>query len=319
VIEWLRSWIVSFVPWGLEVIVWAQSWSTPALDRFFNLAAFLGDEEFFFLLLPLIYWCFSKRIGRWLAYGVLVCTYVNSFIKHIFMIPRPNDPRIVVMRPVDPPNPSFPSGHAQSGVAVWGFLAHRVRRVSAWAVAILIILVVGLSRIYLGAHPPQAVLGGWIVGVVYLCLFLWLMPRLERWLGSQRLTVKSALAVVLPVAGLFLHGADLRGLYPAPDAATVTGVLLGMSVGFLLEPRWIDFRVEGPWWQRVLRVALGLIVVGVFRQGPKLLLPEDVAHAAAIAVRFLRYALTGLAAILLVPWLFVRLRLASSSRPAAGG
>jgi len=104
-IEWLRHWLMSLEPWGAEVIVWAQAWSTPFLDRAFNLAAFLGDEEFFFVLLPLVYWSVNKKTGRLLAYGLLISTYLNSIIKHLFMILRPDDPRILVMRPVDPPNP----------------------------------------------------------------------------------------------------------------------------------------------------------------------------------------------------------------------
>jgi len=170
--------------------------------------------------------------------------------------------------------------------------------------------VVGISRVYLGVHYPSSVIGGWLLGAIYLWLFLLLVPRVERWLAGQPLSLKLALAIVLPVAGLLLHRADLRGLYPAPDAATVTGMLLGMSVGFLLEPRWIGFRVDGPWWQRLLRVVMGLIVVAVFWQGPKLFLPESMPHSLAIAARFVRYAASGLAAILLVPWLAVRTRLA---------
>ena len=306
----MRSWLLSLLPWGTEVVVWAQSWSTPFIDRLLNLAAFLGDEEFFFVLLPLVYWGLSKKVGRWLAYGLLLSVYLNSLIKHVFMIPRPSDPRVQVMRPVDPPNPNFPSGHAQNSVALWGFLASRAGKVVGWLLAILLMILIGFSRIYHGVHDPAAVLGGWVVGGVYLCLFLWLMPHVERWLRSKSLLLKLALAVILPITGLFLHSADMRGLYPAPDAATVSGMLLGMSVGFLLEPRLIGFRVDGPWWQRLLRVALGLIIVLVFWQGPKLLLPEEMAHGIAMLLRFLRYAASGLAAILLTPWLFVKLRLA---------
>ena len=311
-IEWLRQWLLSLEPWGTEVIVWAQAWSTPFVDRVFNVAAFLGDEEFFLVLLPLVYWSVNKKAGRWLAFSLLGSTYINSVIKHVFMILRPDDPRILVMRPVDPPSPCFPSGHAQSGVAMWGFLASWLRRGWAWAAAIAIILVVGVSRVYLGVHYPSSVIGGWLLGAVYLWLFLLLAPRAERWLAGQPLSLKLALAIVLPIAGLLLHRADLRGLYPAPDAAAVTGTLLGMSVGFLLEPRWIGFRVDGPWWQRLLRVVVGLIVVAVFWQGPKLFLPAGMGHGLATAARFVRYAAAGLAATLLVPWLAVRTRLASS-------
>jgi len=311
-IEWLQSLLLSLVSWGTEVIVGVQSRSTPFLDGLFGLFSFLGDEEFFLLLLPLVYWCFSKRAGRGLAYALLLSGYVNSLLKHILLIPRPADPRIRVLRPVHPPTPAFPSGHAQNGVAVWGFLASRVRKGVGWVAAILIMFLIGFSRVWVGVHYPQDIISGWIVGVLFLGLFLWLLPQAERWLARQPLALKLALAIVLPIAGLFLHQADLRGLYPAPDAATTMGTILGVSVGFLFEPRGVRFRVAGPCWQRVLRLIVGLLIVAVFWQGPKLFLPEEMAHGLAIALRFLRYVCTGLAAILLVPWLFVRLRLAGT-------
>jgi len=309
------EWLLSLVPWGTEVIIWVQSWSTPFLDYLFSFASFLGDEEFFLILLPLIYWCLSKASGRWLAYGLLLSGYLNSFIKHILLIPRPADPRIRILRPVDPPTPAFPSGHAQNGVTVWGFLASRARSAAFWGLAVLVMLLIAFSRIYVGVHYPQDVIGGLILGAIFLCLFLWLMPLAERWLSRQPLALKLALAIVLPIAGLFLHRADLRGLYPAPDAATTMGTILGMSAGFLFEPRAIRFRVKGAWWKRVLRFPLGLIIVLIFWLGLRLLIPRDLAHGLAIALRFLRYVCTGLAAILLAPWLFVKLRLAQVERP----
>jgi len=311
-IEWLQSLLLSLVPWGTEVIIWVQSWSTPFLNRLFHFASFLGDEEFFLMLLPLVYWCLSKASGRWLAYAMLLSGYLNGFVKHVLLIPRPAGPRIRVMRTVDPPTPAFPSGHAQNAVSVWGFLASRVRRAGVWLLAILLVLLIAFSRIYVGVHYPQDVIAGLILGAIFLCLFLWLMPQAERWLGRQPLTLKLALAIVLPIAGLFPHGADLRGLYPAPDAATTMGTILGMSVGFLFEPRWIRFRVDGPWWQRLLRFVVGLIVVLIFWQGLKLVIPTDIGHGLGIALRFLRYICTGLAAILLAPWLFVKLHLAQT-------
>jgi len=320
VIELLRAWLLSIEPWGTATILWAQSWSTPLLDRFFHVSAFLGDEGFFFVLLPLVYWCINKRAGRWLAYGLLLSLYANSFIKHIFMISRPSDPRIRIMRPVDPPNPNFPSGHAQNSAVMWGFVASRLRRTLLWVLAALLVLFTSFSRIYLGVHDPPALIGGWVCGAIILVLFLWGMPHVERWLGRRPLWIKLLLIVALPVAGLLLHRADLRGLYPAPDAASIAGAFLGVSLGFLFEPRCIGFGVEGPWWQRLIRLVVGLAIVAVFWQGPKLFLPDEMAHGLAMLLRFLRYALAGLAAILLLPWLFVRLHLAprEAERSVAG-
>jgi membrane-associated phospholipid phosphatase len=310
VIEVVRSWLLSLEPWGTEVILWAQSWSTPFLDRLFGFITFLGEQELALGLLLLTHWCFNKRTGRRLAYAMSLSVYSNSFIKHTFMTLRPSDARIRVMRPVYPPSPNFPSGHAQNGLVTWGFVASRVRRVLVWALTALLVLLIGFSRIYLGVHDPAAVVGGWILGIILLGLFLWAVPYVERWLGQRTLWCKLVLAVVLPVAGLLLHRPDVRGLYPAPDAAAITGILLGISLGFLLEPRRIAFRVEGYWWQKLLRLVVGLTAVAIFWQGPTLLLPDDLVHSVAMAMRFVQHALIGFAATFLAPWLFVRLRLA---------
>jgi len=309
-VEAVRVWLLNWEPWSTAVILWVQSWSTPALDRLFHFAAFLGDEEFFFLVFPAMYWLWDKRLGRRLAYAMVLSLYTNSLVKHILMIPRPSDPRILVKRPVDPPNPGFPSGHAQNAITMWGFLACEARKKVIWLFAGVLVLLISLSRIYLGVHSPVDVIAGIVAGVIYLSLFLWLLPLAERWFQTISLSLKLILAVVLPLAGLFIHSADLQGLYPSPDAASITGALLGMSVGFILEPRVTGFQVKGAWWQLALRLLLGLTVVGLIWQGPKLLIPDDLTHSLDMALRFVRYAASGLAAILLAPWLFVKLKLA---------
>lgn len=313
-IEVVRSWLLSLEPWGAETIVWAQSWSTPFLDRFFSVLAFLAEQELAFGLLLLLYWCVNKDAGRRLAFAMSLSVYMNSLIKHMFMTPRPSDPRVRVIRPVDPPSPNFPSGHAQNGLVIWGFLANRARRLLVVGLTALLLLLIGFSRVYLGVHDPAAVVGGWIIGAILLALFLWAAPRVERWLHQWPFWLKLVLSVAVPVAALLLHRSDVQGRYPAPDAATITGLLLGFSLGFLLEPRYVGFRVEGGRRQRLLRLVAGLAVVAICWQGPTLLIPDDLTNDLAMTTRFLQHALIGFSAVFLAPWLFVKLGLADPAK-----
>jgi membrane-associated phospholipid phosphatase len=311
----MQDWLLSLVPWGIEVIVWVQSHSTPFWDAFFKVVTFLGNEEFYLLLLPLIYWCVNKRIGISLGYLSLLSTWINSVVKHLFKIPRPwtFDSRVRAL--VEAPGPSFPSGHSQGVMVNLGYLAYRFRKPVLWVLVVLAILGVGLSRIVLGVHFPQDVLGGWLIGLVVLVIYVWAEAPVARWIAGQKTAVQVVLAVGVPVLLIFLHPSDMAGLYPAEAAITPMSAMVGFGLGLIMERRWVGFRVDGAWWRRGLRFLVGLLLVAIFYAGLKLILPEEMAYGLEAGLRFVRYALVGWAATFLAPWLFVKLRLAEQAMP----
>ena len=144
----MSEFLMSLIPWGTEAILWVQSFSSPFLDALLTAATLLGEEEFYLVFLPLIYWCFDKRIGIRLAYAFLLSSCLNLFIKYLFDIPRPDDPRIrVLLKEI---TPSFPSGHAQGAVVTWGYSATQWQNRVFWAVVAVLIFLNSLSRVYLG-------------------------------------------------------------------------------------------------------------------------------------------------------------------------
>lgn len=301
----MGPWLESLVPWGADVMVWLQSHSSPWLDTLFAILTFLGNEEFYLLLLPLVYWCIHRRAGASLGYLSLSSAWINSLVKHLFKIPRPGalDSRITVLS--EETSPSFPSGHAQGTLVNWGYLAYRLRSLAFWVVAILVIVGVGLSRLVLGVHFPQDVLGGWVIGLVVLGLYIWLEPPVARWLSGQQTAVQGVLAVGVPVVLIFLHPSDMNGLYPAEGSITPMSALAGFGVGMIMERKWVRFRADGEWWRRILRFVLGMAIAAIFYLGPRLLLPEEMAYGLEAGIRFVRYALVGWVVAFLCPWLFV--------------
>jgi membrane-associated phospholipid phosphatase len=306
----MGPWLESLVPWGAEFIIWIQSLSTPWLDTLFEILTFLGNAEFYLILLPLVYWCIDRRMGISLGYLSLLSAWVNELVKHLFKIPRPGvlDSRVNAL--VEETNPSFPSGHAQGTLVNWGYLAYCLRSPVFWGVTIVVILGVGLSRIVLGVHFPQDILGGWLIGLVVLALYIWLEPPVARWLSRQQVSMQVVLAVGVPVLLIFLHPSDMDGLYPAERAITPMSALAGLGLGLVMERRWVRFRADGTWGRRGLRFLVGIVVAAVFYLGPRLLLPEEMAHGLESGVRFVRYALVGWVVAFLCPWLFVLLGLA---------
>jgi membrane-associated phospholipid phosphatase len=304
----MTEFLASLIPWGTDAILWVQSFRHPFLDVLFQAATSLGEEEFYLIFLPFIYWCLNKQVGVSLAYISLFSPYLNSIIKLTFRLPRPSDPRIVLLRTET--SPSFPSNHAQGAVVNWGYLILWFRNKIFSIVAVVLILLIAFSRIYVGVHFPQDVVGGLLIGLLLLVAYNWLVGTIEKQRFDLPLPIKLTLSVVVPLALLFAHPFDVDGTYPAEIAATIMGTILGMSIGFILEREHVRFKVDGLWWRRGLRFILGMVLVVIFYLGLKVVSPEEVSHSVAIALRMVRYSLVGFSMAFLAPWLFVATSLA---------
>jgi membrane-associated phospholipid phosphatase len=312
----MADWLESLVPWGTEVIVVVQSWSNPWLDRLFEYLTYLGEEQFWLVAFPLVYWCIHRRVGTALAYLSLLSTWFVHVLKFTFDIPRPADPRIHIPLPKD--TPSFPSAHAQGAIVTWGYLGYRFRSRVFRALVIILIPGISLSRIVLGAHFPQDVIGGLLLGLVMLVLYIAAAPVVIRWVGDRTAAVQLALAVFVPGVLIFVHPAGVADLYPAKEAVTFMSALAGFGVGLVMERAWVRFRMDCAWWRRALRFPVGLVVVLLFYLVPSQLAAEGLAYGIETLMRFARYALVGWSCAFLCPWIFVRLGLAEREEVPAG-
>jgi hypothetical protein len=173
-----------------------------------------------------------------------------------------------------------------------------------WTVVIVLVFLCSLSRMYVGVHFPQDLVGGIIIGVLYLLAFNWVTANWEGRLSKLPLVVKASLSVLVPIALIVAH--------PSEDTAMTMGALSGMGLGFLLEGRFVGFSTDGLWWRRVLRFLVGLILVGIFYVGLKAVFPTEVAPFLALALRVIRYGVVGVVGTFLAPWIFVKAALAEA-------
>src|SRR5262249_48962348 len=125
--------------------------------------------------------------------------------------------------------PSFgvPSGHSQNAVATWGSLAAYINRPWAWIIALVLILLVGLSRMYLGVHFPHDVVLGWAIGSLLLWAFLHWSDPITAWLKGKSLGIQIGLALTLSILMLTTSFAAFSALQtwslPAEWAANALG------------------------------------------------------------------------------------------------
>ncbi len=290
----------SLLNWGIEVVLWFQQFS-PGLDLPFKALTFMGNEGFYLLFMPLVYWSIDRRTGAGLFILLLFSAYLNAVAKAIADQPRPfdYDPRVKPLAHAG--GGGLPSGHTQNAVVIWGFLAWRYRRTVGWIITGFLMVGIPLSRIYLGVHFPTDLLGGYLLGALILILFLWLAPRLEKWLIQKGFAWQLVLSLVLPILLILLNPADNR------YTLSMVAALMGVSAGIVLERRFVRFSSDGLLWKRTIRYFLGVGVLFVLWGGLRIAFST---LEPAAWFRFIRYTLVGLWGGFGAPWLFVHLKLA---------
>lgn len=109
---------------------------------------------------------------------------VNSLLKNLFERERPNVNRLIEIDGF-----SFPSGHSMGSMLFYGFLVYLLfrskqrmqRKIGLGILLSIIILLIGISRIYLGVHYPSDVLAGFIAGFIWLCICIIVLEAAYKW------------------------------------------------------------------------------------------------------------------------------------------
>lgn len=166
------------------------SFRTPGLNSFFRFVTDLGDVYAYLIATTLaaIFFLFKLRNKKFILQllGVLILSALaNIALKKAFDRARPTIEHMVVIESL-----SYPSGHAMSAMAFYGFLTYLIFQIkmNKWARALLALLFValiffiGLSRVYLGVHFPSDVVGGFIAGLIWVafCVVLFNIIDLLR-------------------------------------------------------------------------------------------------------------------------------------------
>jgi len=281
----------------MNVLYWLEGLRTPIADSFMSLITHLGDETVFLVLALFLLWCVDKRRGYLFLIVGFVGIITNQLLKLTFRIPRPwvKDPNFTVVESAieEATGYSFPSGHTQNVTDTFGCIAYSTKKLWLRIASVVIILLVGLSRMYLGVHTPLDVGVSLLVGAV---LVLALYPLLERLFANDRNVLIALGATVLISIGFVLY----TELSPFPadidphnlasgqkNAYTMLGCSLGLLAACIADKKWLHFSCEAPLLGQIGKLAVGAglaLAIKAVLKAPLLSLFGG--HASATALRY---------------------------------
>jgi membrane-associated phospholipid phosphatase len=310
-------------------LILALQQMSPALDGVMNFFTFLGNIEFYLLIIPLIYWVVDKHLGFRLLL-VLITTYtLSSMVKLLFHQPRPYWLAKVLGLGAET-SYGIPSSHSSGSLAVWGYLAYRVNRKWLWILIGAFIFFIALSRLYLGVHFLHDVLFGWLLALIVLWVFIKYEDRVAAWADQKsilaQIVLGFAISVIMILIGQLIQ-VWLTGISDPPEWSsyasqardpsytfTLAGALFGAVAGYVLMNRYAPFENRGSGLQQLGRYVIGIILVLLIYTGLDILFARIAADETTLgyALRYLRYASVTFLVTFIVPWIFLKIRLARS-------
>ncbi len=320
------------LPFNQPWLVYLANHRPELVTKLFQAITFMGGVEGYLIVIALIYSSVSKRLAVRASIIVLMSMVANHLLKTLIQNPRPfvEDGTYLDYWAVSSADAaelaaefSTPSGHAMGAAAFYGFLFLRTKNPSARIALVLIPMLIGVSRPILGVHYVEDIALGWLLGGGIAVM---MAPRIDalwdRWRAihiGTRATSVAFFSVAVWLATLFLAGRPAAEL--PTEFVGVLGFLSGVSVAAPIEARHLNYEAHGAsTFTKVIRFLLMLFVliaVLVALEIPTLALGEP--HGAMeSAWRYLRYATVGAVGVLIVPWIFIRTRLAPGSTDAVG-
>lgn len=292
---------------GLDIVLWLQQTFGGSLTNVLvEVLDFANSDLAYVVLFALVYWLFNKQLGIRLLFALVAISLFTYGVKDLLARPRPYEVSADVMMLIHEETWGIPSGHVSFSLMLWGVVALWVKNRVFSIVFVGYVLLQGWARMVAGAHYPQDVVGGLLVGGITLYLYHLFGERIaQRW---QQFTLTSKL---LFSAGLVALLAILSALLPArvpQDYVTILGVLAGGLLGAALEPIYVRFTQHEARLQQALQVVIGLaLCIGVL-VGLDVLF-DQIAETGTLAdvLRFIRYAALALLALVGVPLLSIRL------------
>lgn len=309
------------LPFNLGLVQFLAEHRNVYLTKLAHVAAFAGGVEGYILLAALIYVVWNKRLAIQLSVVMLAASSINDLLKLLVRNPRPfivqgtylqkwavsaKSARNLAMEF------STPSGHATAAAAFYTYLYGKVCSRVVRIVAVAAILIIGISRPYLGVHYFEDVFLGWALGLAVAAVGLryaeaiaaaW--NRISHWL---QIAIVAPGGLALWLTAVLLNGHSTTG---QPYAyLCYGGFLTGVVIARPLELSKVNFDPRSSTLLvKVLRyfLSVGLLFITLFALEMIFLLITSRYSVLWNLLEYLRFIAAGFVTVFLAPWVFTRI------------
>lgn len=322
---------MSPLPFNLDVLEFLAAHRTAPLTKFFLVVTSLGTFNIYILIVTLIYVAWNKQLAIRLSVLMLLTSALNGLLKLTIRNPRPfvREGTYLQKWAVSARDAamlageySTPSGHAMAASAFYSYLYRCTRNTSFRVLAVVAIVLIGLSRPYLGVHYVEDVLLGWAIGFGCALVAIKYLPaagtRWNRIPYAQQIGIAVAVSLLLWRLAIALNGSR-AGSEPFAFLSQA-GFLTGIVIARPLELRIVNF---DPGSSHVAVRVLRFLFTCALVLCTLIVLNQEYWHLSArlawlgFVVQYLRFTAAAVVNIFVAPLLFTKMGLAETAPPEA--
>lgn len=268
-----------------------------------------GQNIIYVGLLGVAYWCIDKREGKIAVTLLMFSHFFNILLKYSLRMPRPDPSLRLNPDYVTDQSYGFPSGAAQTATTFWSWVSLKLNRWWFYIIGVIFIIIAALARVGIGMHFLGDVIGGILIGIVFITMSIWLVPyfiqqgkRFPKYLQDWFFPL---LAILFFTGFYAAYAIFLIPYFPTENIAVSMGVLFGFGAGAILEDRFVQFDTAIDQNKRIFRAIIGLVIALVaffaLDLGFDLLGATFLLH---YALRFIKYTIVGFFGAFIIPLLF---------------
>lgn len=218
------------------------------LDKFFITMTNLGGLEFYLIFIAFFFFIFEDRITLKLLFLLIISYLINTFLKNLFQLPRPNE---TITKPIYKESGGgygFPSGHSQNSTVLWIGLYLIFKKYYLIIISIILIILISISRLYLGLHFLFDVIGGILIGIFILFFFFKPIDRLIEKIFLLDFWKILFISLVLLLISFFIKEYSFILI-------SLSGILIGVNLSKKYQNSKLDIK------RGIIRILIGYPII----------------------------------------------------------